>query len=202
VAAQLWLKKKLHYHGRSQTAAVATSNPPLSICADMTPTLRHEAWTHEVPQSTLYYCGVFKTDVMLSTYRTAMHADAEFKRAKAAMIAQLRKYGSEIDGLNCGIAENDLCADAPVVDRFEEQHYKLNFRPSDLCDIANVGSSAFRLNAMETGLRNMIICSTWTKTSINSSCVEAAVMSGLAAARALKVTDRVIFGERFFMSDE
>ncbi|MFP6687254.1 MAG: FAD-dependent oxidoreductase, partial [Polyangiaceae bacterium] len=47
------------------------------------------------------------------------------------------------------------------------------------------GSSAFRLAADESGFRNLFLAGDWVKTSINAGCVEAAVLSGVAAARAL-----------------
>lgn len=54
-----------------------------------------------------------------------------------------------------------------------------------------------RLAAHQSGLGNVALAGTWTKTSVATASIESAVMSGVAAARAVGVEGRVILGEAF-----
>jgi hypothetical protein len=57
------------------------------------------------------------------------------------------------------------------------------------------GSSSARLPSAGTGYRNLVMAGDWTRTAIGAGCVEAAVMSGMHAARALCGTPAQISGD-------
>ncbi|MEO8605643.1 MAG: NAD(P)-binding protein [bacterium] len=57
--------------------------------------------------------------------------------------------------------------------------------PSDRYVLAVPGSSAKRLRAHESGYANLYLAGDWTKTALSIGCLEAATMSGIAAARAI-----------------
>jgi hypothetical protein len=111
----------------------------------------------------------------------------ETKAVSSAVIALLEGPGCQWPGFTWNAVSSQLI--------------RINVRAADLCDGAAVGSSRFRPNVDDTGLANLTYCGTWTRTGINSSCVEAAVMSGMAAARAISGEERVIVGENFLAGE-
>ena len=56
-------------------------------------------------------------------------------------------------------------------------------------------SMADRLAADESGVDNLWLAGDWTRNGINGGCVEAAVTSGMQAARALSGHGRPLSGE-------
>lgn len=56
-------------------------------------------------------------------------------------------------------------------------------------------SSRFRLHADASGFDNLLIAGDWLKTGLDSGCVEAAVMGGMQASRALCGAPRMIVAE-------
>jgi uncharacterized protein with NAD-binding domain and iron-sulfur cluster len=174
---------------------------PLSVWADMRPLLRHESWpSGRAPAASYYLCGMWP----------ARSNDPAIEEAVAldAIAAQLSGPGCHWPGFTWDALHHDVASDAAAgagphatdashSERLRAQLVRVNVRASDLCDGAAVGTSRFRPDVADTGLANLTYCGTWTRTGINSSCVEAAVMSGLAAARAISGEERVIVGETF-----
>lgn len=195
VSAQLWLDRPLSQQGRSGGDAMVGWAAPFSVWADMTPVTRSEHWPHR-PSACIYLCGAFHT--------AGTDPSASEPRARAALAAQLQQHGAELwpvcaapDGAFDWQSLRDPGGRSGPA-RLDAQFLRVNDDASDLCDVAAVGTSQFRPEADESEVDNLVLAGTWVRTSINSSCVEAAVMSGLAAARALGVDDRSIIGERFF----
>ena len=58
-----------------------------------------------------------------------------------------------------------------------------------------VGSTAYRLKTGESGFSNLYLTGDWIKNGIDSGCMEATVMSGMQAARAICGIPQVIVGE-------
>jgi uncharacterized protein with NAD-binding domain and iron-sulfur cluster len=61
-----------------------------------------------------------------------------------------------------------------------------------------VGSTRYRLRADQSGFSNLFLTGDWIKTGINAGCVEAAVMAGMQASRAISGYPVVIEGETDF----
>ncbi|MCB9676264.1 MAG: FAD-dependent oxidoreductase [Alphaproteobacteria bacterium] len=186
VAAQLWLDRPIDgFPGR---ASVVGWSRPYSVFCDMTPVLAHEAWGADGPVCTLYLCGVD---------RHTGPGDAADEAALARLGDQLERAGSLLhEGGFDWSALHDPDGRAGR-ERLRAQYVRFNVEPTDLCDGAVPGTARLRLEAHQSGLENLAIASTWTRTGLNTTCVEAAVMSGMAAARALGACDRPIVGEDF-----
>jgi hypothetical protein len=113
-------------------------------------------------------------------------------RARAALIEQFEAHASSL-------AEPRPRLYAPVgVESWSAQYVRANIEPWDLADLALPGADAVRLDAAQTGLDNLALAGAWVRTPVNSTSVEAAVSSGLAAARALGAEARPIFAEHLF----
>ena len=80
--------------------------------------------------------------------------------------------------------------------RFEAQFIRATVNPSERYVLSEPWTTKYRLRPEETGgIANLIHTGDHTFTGINAGCVEAAVMSGMAAARALCGYPREIPGD-------
>jgi uncharacterized protein with NAD-binding domain and iron-sulfur cluster len=82
------------------------------------------------------------------------------------------------------------------VQRFEDQFWTANVQPTDRYVQSLAGTTQYRLPPDRSGFRNLHVVGDWTRTGLNVGCIEAAVMSGRQAARALLDDQRSIVGER------
>lgn len=57
------------------------------------------------------------------------------------------------------------------------------------------GSGAHRIRSADTGLSNLYLAGDWLRTGLDAGCVEAAVMGGMQASRALSGYPALIEGE-------
>jgi uncharacterized protein with NAD-binding domain and iron-sulfur cluster len=211
VAAQLWLRPDHRALGAGRDNAMCGWAAPFSIWSDMSQVLAHEGWRGAgtaPPGTTVYLTGAWETDAHLASSAERDTRARDRRAALEQLAAQLERHGAQ---LWPGLARPDGGFDWDALhepprpgaggragaDRLEGQYVRTNVEPADLCDGAQVGASALRPEAHESGLENLAIAGTWARTSINSTCVEAACMSGMAAARALGVEARPIVGEAF-----
>jgi len=56
------------------------------------------------------------------------------------------------------------------------------------------GTTQYRLRADESGVDNLYLAGDWVRTGLNAGCVEAAVMGGIQAARAILDDPRPVLG--------
>jgi uncharacterized protein with NAD-binding domain and iron-sulfur cluster len=69
--------------------------------------------------------------------------------------------------------------------RLDAQYFAEIRHPSDRYVLSLPGTSKYRLRPDESGCENLVLAGDWTLNSLNGGCVEAAVMSGVGAARVL-----------------
>ena len=70
-------------------------------------------------------------------------------------------------------------------ERFDAQYWRANTSLSDRYVLTTAGSVEHRLPSAESGFDNLMLAGDWTKNGIDGGCVEAAVVSGMQAARGL-----------------
>jgi uncharacterized protein with NAD-binding domain and iron-sulfur cluster len=212
LGVQLWLNKDLAELGfdfkRPDTRALPAMVPgpePLDTWADMSQVLAFERWQGTAaPRSLQYFCGPFATDL----YRTpASRTDTP---ARAA--AEVRKIA--LDWLDAypgflwpaAARPGSLGLDWSVLHdpenrsgaaRFEAQFWRANVDPSECCVGSFVDTARHRLRAHETGVGNLFLAGECVRTALDVTCVEAAVMSGMQAARAISGSPVRIVGEDF-----
>jgi hypothetical protein len=83
-------------------------------------------------------------------------------------------------------------------DRLDGQYVRANVNPGDLYVQSLPGSARHRLPAEGSGVDNLVLAGDWTRNGLNLGCIEAAVMSGLQAARAISGRPATIPGESDF----
>lgn len=194
-AFQIWLNTPLTDVGFPYPhAATSTYREPIDTGADNT----QVAWTEHWPagndqksttNSVWYFCGGMDDE-------PGDDPDTTLARARAGAIDQLRHIGGQWPGaVEDGDFRWDLLA-APDgtegIDRFDQQFWRANSTPTERYVLTPPGSVKYRLGADESGLGNLILAGDWTKNTFNFGAVEATVMTGMAAARAISGHPAVI----------
>ena len=198
-AFQLWMSKPVEqlgwdFHLRSVAGSYVE---PLDTYCNMTHLLPEEEWpVGHRPQSLAYFCGVLE------------HKDGDDwagtqARAKANAIAFLEgdyrgiwpaaedaNSGPAIDW-NLLVDQDDRSGPA----RFDAQYWRANFEGTERYVLSTKGSIDYRLAPDDSGYANLFLAGDWTRNGIDAGCIEAAVMSGLQAARGLTGLPIEISGE-------
>lgn len=206
IAAQVWFDRSPHATGPEPRPAMLSWAYPWDIWADMSPTLAHEGWAGpHAPRATLYLCGT-TTSRVPGCVDDGATKRAEISAATTALADQLELHGPAMFPplrARDGSFDWDRLVGPPELrgrDRVAAQFVRVNVEPTDLCDGAATGNSALRLEADASGLENLVFCGTWTRTGINTTCVEAAVMAGMSAARVLARDARRPVADRFMQA--
>ena len=173
VAAQVWFAEPASTLGIEELAAV-TWGSPYSVACNMSPVIEHEAWPAPGPGACVYLCGAWPA--------------VDHARARAALIAQL-------DAQLASLGSPTLYA-PPGVEAWDAQYVRANIEPWELADLALPGADHVRLDAAQSGLDNLALAGSWVRTPVNSTSVEAAVCSGIAAARALGAETQPLLTEQ------
>jgi len=191
VAAQVWFAASADTIGLKKRSVV-TWGVPYSVVCDMSEVVAHEAWPQPAPQSCAYLCGAWPmtTPGSASSAKGALAEDN--REARRLLHQQLERQGGTL-----------LASAAPYIppgsdDASAAYYVRANVQPWDLADLALPGADAVRLEASQTGTRNMALAGSWVRTAVNSTSVEAAVSSGVAAARALGAQTQPLLSEALF----
>jgi hypothetical protein len=170
----------------------------------MSQVLKYEPWHPypEGPKSLQYLCSVLETEL----FRAPPDDDCVLARAK--LLARERAITWFSDKArylwpnSCagGYFDWTILFDpsgAQGSDRVDAQMYRANVDPSNCCVGSPAGSTQWRLATDASGFGNLYLAGTWIDCGFNTECIEAAVISGLQAARAVAATNSAIPGEDF-----
>ena len=80
-------------------------------------------------------------------------------------------------------------------DRLKAQYWRANIQPTERYTLSLAGSMKYRLAADESGFLNLALAGDWIRNGIDAGCVEATVMSGMQASRAICGVPKVVIGE-------
>lgn len=160
---------------------------PLDTLCPMPQLLDREAWPAGSVQSIWYACGVLPG---VGPWR----ADAEDDHARQVRENAIRwleddspvpwPSASGDGGFDWSLLGDPSTTDAGA-ERFESQYWRANVTPSELYVRTPPGSVVKRLWPGSSGFANLALAGDWTRNFIDGGCVEAAVLSGLLAARAV-----------------
>lgn len=195
-AFQLWLKadlvKDLRWKWGHENLS-STYVHPLDTYSDMTQVLAVENWPDRMGVKTVaYYCGVIPNQ---PDFRTAQ--DQAKKNAISYISNHIGTLWPGAVGKN-GRFNWDLLTDAensPGKKRFDYQYWRTNFTPTERYTLSPAGLMQYRLKPDQSGFKNLKLCGDWTKNGYDCGCVEASVMSGLEAARAISGYPEEVVGE-------
>ena len=200
-AFQLWLDETTEDAGFAPGHAATTSFiEPVDTGCDNSQVLWSEDWEYGDPKSVWYFCGDL-LDVEGDTIGAATI------RAHAGALDYLHQIGEQWpnavgpDGFRWEI----LTAPDGVEgeSRFEHQYWRANFAPSERYVQTMPGTVEHRLAADESGLSNLMLAGDWIRNGFDIGAVEATVMSGMQAARAISGSPRtILWDQHLWMIDE
>ncbi|AXQ31352.1 hypothetical protein D0B54_22875 [Solimonas sp. K1W22B-7] len=200
-SAQLWLNRSLQQLGwRGGIGAMVAAPEPHNVWADMSQVIATEDWGERPPVASVYLCGP-----LAGNFSDAAASDTETpRRALAAVrtetIRWLQNYAGWVwpaaiephraahpgerpyDWMDLYVQGGRDCRSVACLD---EQWLCANIGGSERYVLSPARHNQRRLPPDRSGFRNLKLAGDWTRTSINAGCVEAAVMSGMAASRAI-----------------
>ncbi|MDX1998980.1 MAG: acetoacetate decarboxylase family protein, partial [Thermoanaerobaculia bacterium] len=201
-AIQLWMKPTAAELGWTRgDSIVIPYEEPLDTWTDMAHLIARESWRPGEVGAIGYLCspmpdvepipdaGAGRGYVRRQNARVAENARGWLDRYSGWLWPQVAR-GTGLDG-------------AVLVDRQERsgmerlsaQHFSAAANLSDRYNLSLPGSAAARLAPGGSGYANLVLAGDWTLNPINAGCVEAAVTSGLLAARVLSGEPRTISGD-------
>lgn len=192
---------------------------PHNTIADMSHLLPRENWpVGGGPGAIYYFCGPLAlprrmppqdTGFLFPIFQDAAAnvRAAEWMRTNVQFLLPGSMFsgypGSFPDTLDFDKLYVERELDAPVDDgspassTFDAQYWRANIDPSERYVLSCAKTTQYRLRASDCGYSNMVLAGDWTYTSLNYGCVEAAVMSGMEASRAICGAPKIIFGENY-----
>jgi uncharacterized protein with NAD-binding domain and iron-sulfur cluster len=192
-ACQVWLDRDTRalgwtYLPDGEEPILTAFSQPYDTWAAMRQVLPSEDWPQaSLPHSVQYFCGAMALSELPPRSDTGFPARAA-AQAKANAIGLL---GERVKALwkEAGSSfpwqwlVDPLGAEGPA--RMDRQYWRANVDPSERYVLSVAGSSVQRLSSIGTGLPNLFLAGDWLRTGLDSGCVEAAVMGGMQAARAI-----------------
>ncbi len=206
-AYQVWLDKDLRElgwrdFGRQGEAPVLTGfSEPFDTWAPMDQTLIHETWPPAyAPKNVAYFCSALP----LKDYPPFSDHGFPARIAEQVKQSAIAQLNGRIHALWPTAATPqrfgwssliDMTPNAQGEARFDSQYWRANIDPSERYVLCAVNSTAYRLRADGTGFKNLYVAGDWIRTGVNAGCVEAAVMGGMQASRAICGQPEKIVGE-------
>ena len=204
-AYQLWMNMDLQGIGwnypsdHGEEPVLSGFTEPFDTWASMNQLLCRETWpSGDEPKNIAYFCNALSLEKYppFDDYGFPAHcADI----VKATAINQLQ---TQIRALWAHVGEKDFPWDWLVdqtggsgVARFDSQFWRANIDPSERYVLSLVDTSIYRLRADQSGFSNLFLAGDWLKTGLDAGCVEAAVMGGMQASRAICGVPENILGE-------
>jgi hypothetical protein len=190
-AAQLWFSRQRDELGLEGDPEIFGSFvEPWSSLVDFSHLLARESWPADnAPRYLNYTCGPLATN-------DPPEDEAVFERLRDFLIRSGGELWPRAGDAN-GFDWNTLYAPAGSLgeDRLRHQYWRANIDPTERYVIAKSGTASLRLHAGNTGFANLAIAGEWTDSGVNISSIEATVISGMRAARAISGSPALIRGE-------
>lgn len=167
-SAQIWLPHHPAQLGRGHDAPIQLGlEGEFGALADMQETLQREAWDeHQQPGSVFYLCDV-------CTDRTSVEDPLQ-----SWWQSRAQQLWPDL------VSEGDASQTRSQL-ALERRFYQRNLHPNQRYVLSLPGTTQYRLAADQSGFNNLFLAGDWTRTKINGGSIEAAVESGMQAARAI-----------------
>lgn len=202
---QLWFKPTLAGLGWSGAPPIVGGYALwMDTWADLSHLIEREAWpASRQPGNLAYLVSRLLDDEKLPPRSDHGYTARQHARVRANALAWLATHAGALwptaadandpRALNWWFLVDPLDRDG--ADRFEAQFVRGTLNPSERYVLSEPGTTKYRLRPEETGVANLLHTGDHTFTGINAGCVEAAVMSGMAAAQHLCGFPREIPGD-------
>jgi uncharacterized protein with NAD-binding domain and iron-sulfur cluster len=190
-AFQVWLNEDERELGSPHPdAVIAGGDKPFDTYASMSHLVPAEAWPESCrPKAIGYFCSVLPGLPAVPPTRSETRRMRHDVRRQAIdyLERQSATHWPNAHGLS-GFRWSLLSTPHAVEGskRFGSQYWTCNVDPSDRYVQATPASDRFRLAPDHSGFTNLVLAGDWTDTGLNAGCIEAAVLSGIRAANAIK----------------
>lgn len=199
-SAQLWLEPATPALGWDHgDSIVIPFREPFDTWADMAHLLAREAHGPQV-RGLAYVTSHLDDDGPLPSRDDVTYVAKQRERVRAQLEAWLTHESAALwpttrsdRGFRWEVLHDPESRSGP--ERLAAQHIVAAHHPSDRYVLALAGTNAYRLRATESGYANLVLAGDWTKTALSIGCVEAAAMSGHAAAEAIDPRARAAIGD-------
>ncbi len=195
LAYQVWMGPTLEQLGwTAGRPTMVTWAYPQDVWADMTAVLKTEDWQGpDAPKSLHYFTGVWgaKTDLFARPWTASDTPREALADVTQRTDAQFDRY--------VGTIWPNAVAPTGGFDRglVRSRYTRANVDPSECCVGSPTNTAGLRPRAHESGIDGLVLAGNWVRNGINSTCVEQATMTGMAAARAITGEPIEIVGEHF-----
>jgi len=204
MGVQIWLRPSLEALGWPTPSPVLGGYvQPFDTWADMTHLIDREKWPAKHPPGNLaYFCGPLEDGIEPPYFTHPEFQQKEDDALKKAFRGFLERHTRALwphavkpgeQGLNWDLLVDPQ--DREGAARLDAQYFRANLDPSERYVLSVPGSTKHRLRSDESGFHNLFLAGDWTRNGLNAGCVEAAVMSGMQASRAICGQPEVIVGE-------
>ncbi|MGZ6977187.1 MAG: FAD-dependent oxidoreductase [Acidimicrobiia bacterium] len=189
---QVWLREDEPTLGWDHPGVtISAYEHPFSTWASMPQLIDAEPWPEDDRPGTIaYFCGVLDATWPDDSVGPA-YANRYREHTRREAVQFLERYAGHllpgVEGPD-GFRWELLCGRDGKVgpDAFDTQYWVANVDPSDRYVSSLPGSDRYRLRSDESGYDNLFLAGDWTDSGINAGCIEAAVLSGLQAANAIR----------------
>ena len=191
---QLWMNKSLAEAGWPNARGIGCGwVEPFDTWSDMSDLIPRETWPASANVKQIaYFCNVIPDDEQ-APFSTPGYPAAELER--------VRTYARGFLDQNCGLiwpAVRDAadpskfddatlvnCALDPAIPNFQTQFFRVNIDPTELYCLSLPKTTKLRLPPGKSGFDNLFLAGDWTLTDLNLGCIEATVISGMLASKAI-----------------
>lgn len=205
MSVQLWCDVATPALGWTMRKPAAVAGPgPLNVWADMSQVLTFEPWTHVAnkPASLHYLCGTFATQAHKAPAASVGTPAAAKAALHSAVVAWLDDAAQASwpaaragTGFGWGMLTDPAGGAGPA--RLAAQYVRVNINPTECCTGSPAGTTQFRPGPTDHGFANLFLAGEGGRSGCNTSSVEGAVMTGMAAARAISGDPLGIVGYAF-----
>lgn len=195
-AFQLWTNRDSRGLGWAfdENSVAGCYVEPLDTFCDMTHLLPRESWQPaDATKSIGYFCGVIgdrRGETPEQATARAKRNAIEFVERDLAQLWPDATHRGKFDW-SVLVDRNDASGAA----RFDSQYWRANTSPWERYVLTPAGTVEHRLPSGDSGFANLKLAGDWTRTGIDGGCVEAAVISGMDAARAISGDPREVPGK-------
>ena len=204
MSLQLWCDVTTAVLGWDMRKPAAVAGPgPLSVWADMSQVLAFEPTTSgSKPKSLHYLCGTYASSLFKEPSTKAgvpAQATAEVREqvVKWLQESSLAAWDVACDGKSFRWEMLAAPSSLTGAARLDAQYMRANIHPGECCVGSPAGTTEFRLGPTDHGFDNLFLAGEAARSGCNTSSVEGAVMTGMAAALAISKEKLDIVGYEF-----
>ena len=204
-AYQVWLNQDLQSIGwnypdaRGEEPVLSGFTEPFDTWASMNQLLCRETWlAGDEPKNIAYFCNALALDA----YPPPDDQGFPARCAQLVKTTAIHQLQTQIQALWTHAGSDGFPwawlidpAGSSGISRFDSQYWRANIDPSERYVLSLVDTSHYRLHADQSGFANLFLAGDWLKTGLDAGCVEAAVMGGMQASRAICGLPASIQGE-------